>query len=329
MDDLVRYYRECGSPMPENTFNDANDEITVIELARHGPDGPIQHEILKLSGALRDTWMAAETSRADKMVLLQLLQLKIEKDMQPQRWRLDISKANFDAVVRKFDLDNAIGYGCSTLEVCDQFSDSHRDSKWTSFSLHSGHYFAQYHKFRSDTRMNQGIYWTYPHLLSFMQQAVVHQRVLADHPFYLSLCTAVALGAMTDSRLSFIQHEIASIEHRTGFNVWIRDSVRPAEGDYSTLSAKASGYASSLAGNKRMTRMTRSVLTMFDRCAATHASTVRGVCRRRAETVAARVDLLLHRSESQLNFIDVLIARAQNQSNAVSRKIKPARNVKY
>jgi hypothetical protein len=321
MNDLVRCYQGCNSQQQDLVFNDNNDEITVIELTRGEIGGPVQCSVLRIHGEEKNAWITADTAHCDRLVLLQLLQVRLNNWIKSARGQLDISKDNFNSIVTKFDLHDLIAYGQASVQSFGHVAESDGNDSSIHTSIHIDDYFAQFHKVHSNTRAMQGIYWAGERVLPFLHDAVTQQCALANHPFFLNLCTAIAFEIAITSRLSSMSELIAGIEHRTGFKIWDLHRFQPVKGSYSAISAITSGYATSLAANKRLNRLTKCILMSFDRHKSAQINATGRLEQHQVSFVASRIDLLLQQNEIQLILIDFLTTRVQNQLTAVSHSI--------
>lgn len=318
MNDLVCCYQGYNSKQQDLLFNDINDEITVIELTRSAAGGPVQWIVLRIQGAEKDAWISKDTAHSDRIVLLQLLQVCLDDENQSERGRLDINRHNFHAIISKFDLDDIVAYGKSSVQSFGQISESDGKNDSTFTAVHITDYFVQFHKCHGGSGATRGIYWAGQRVLPFLQNAIIQQRALARHPFFLNLCTTIAFEIAIATRLSSMSELIAGIEYRTGFKIWDLHCFQPVEGSHSAISAMTSGYATSLAANKRLNRLTRCILMSFDKHSNAQADVVGRLEQHQINLFVSQVDLLLQQNETQLILIDYVTTRIQNQLTAVS-----------
>jgi hypothetical protein len=317
MEELAHCYRACVPNQPELAFDDAVNKITIIELVSDDGGGSVETRILELSGQNKEHWLNTNMARGNEKVLARLLEIRFVNLHIFTRGQLDISRKDFERVTQIFDVTHAVSHGHTSMQSFGQTSKVVGGTKHTYTAVHIADYFAQFHKINGDTGLVEGVYWANERVLPFMRSVIIQQRSLVTHPFFLNLCTAITFDIAITSRLCSTSDLIAGIENRTGFKVWALQRFKPTEGSYPTISAAASGYAASLAANKRLNILERCILKSAAEFIAVHESAVAKVEQHRTDRVTSQIDLLLQENEVQLILIDFLSSRIQTQLTAV------------
>lgn len=319
MDDLVRFYRECGPLGHIRNFNDKNHSIVIIEMRRVIVSGAVEFEVLRLKESDISPWLSAKTSRPGTRVVFQLLQLAEKTDVDTSYKYLDISQNNFDTVLRKFHLQSLLDYGTTASQVFASATEGAGDSLCTFSVIHVDDYFAMFYRHDHTMELTRGVCWTNDHIGTCLERALDYHRICAGHPLLLNLCMAQALNIATDSRLCTINDEISSIEIRTGFKVWLLAHCKPADSDLHTLSARATGNSTSVAAHRRANRVVKQLLGSVAAFHSHSLSTV-DVTDEATKKICDHALLLSQRSDSQLDLLEFLATRVDNQLTAVSVK---------
>ena len=149
------------------------------------------------------------------------------------------------------------------------------------------------------------------------QDGLAYLASLAFHPFYPLLAAAIAFNLAIAGRLAEVQQKVSEVEHKTGCHAWSMHHYAKADGDYSSLSARMSVVATTLAANKRLNGMAAEILPTFNAHSDLWQKHATKHTWKETGLVAVHINHLTGRLATQRIHIEYNMARVQNQLTAV------------
>ena len=237
-------------------------------------------------------------------------------------YRLDIKEDNYRHCLDRFDVSDYAPYAFSAAMTFDVIPRLHR-GKMNGFfaSVFSEHFFGMLSVYDEEAQCCFGLVFGADAILSRFCEALSSLKALCLEPGYCLLSTAATFNAYHNYRLTVTSHLIARVEKRTRYSSWDNIAHVTADEPLSDLSAQMSGIATSLAANRRLTKMADEILRSIDG-QSTLADGGIPWCPDHMHAINQKfhshICIIKRRVAVQQVHIELLLAQVQNQLTAVS-----------
>jgi hypothetical protein len=259
MEGLYNFYADHGVRYTSHAFNTSCQDFEVTDALIGVETTGIPVETMRLLNSNVDNWLRTqEGSSALHMVWVPLL-----KDTMP--WRYEIRESTFDATSKHFHV-KALRYGSTAAAGFANF----RTGNVTSYSAFLSDLLVFAWSFDASTSATRGICLGDPWIISTPQNLLQYQSALIRHPMAVRYMVIIILGTLMDRDLLRENRNIAEVENRTGYYGWKKSFAGVAKGEYSTLSARMSGCATSLAGQQKIAKISREALAFVSTMSSEH-----------------------------------------------------------
>lgn len=311
MKDLMQFYAEKGSNLPHG-FNNGKDQFEVFEALQNGENGAIGLERSQQGCDWIDT-VKQTSALSRKEALLRIILIPLTN---PRAYRFDIKEEIFILLFRQLNLKQLYRIAHTSPMSIDVIPTYDTQGAMSGFSCslfidtYVGLYFTHHHC----SGLTHGICWATPTLLSHLQDALISLQGLARHPHYILLCIALAFNSSDETHLIKAHQYVGSVEKRTSYHGWDVGEYRSAEGSFSELSAKTSGFATALTATKRLDNVIDEILGILEDTSLVSSALDVKLLR----AFEAHVKTLRMRTATQHKHVDFLLSRVQHQLTAVS-----------
>ena len=314
MDHLLDFYAENQVAVPEHDFNCENNDIEVLD-AFADPNTPAQCVVSRQTTQSLPNWMRP-SNVSGRQSFFKIVLVPVFKTRDP--YRFDIKEENFDFVMKGFGLERLRRFAHASDMNFDIIPKTDRDTVCGFLcSIFIVHFVGLYMMYDHRAGPMKCVCWATITQLSRLRTAFIRFKDMAQHPFYLLFCAAIAFNSYQDYRLSKVHNSVSSLERRTGYHAWTSIAFPTAQGSFSELSAGMSGSATSLATSERLVRMVEEILNALDDVSLLSGQIDSQSCR----MIDTHVKVIRRRLKVQLVLIDLLASRVQNQLTAVSTSL--------
>ncbi|KAL9619967.1 MAG: hypothetical protein Q9160_005436 [Pyrenula sp. 1 TL-2023] len=311
MENLIEFYAGKSSNLPHG-FDNKKDHFEVFEALQNSDNTPIKPERSQQDRDWIDT-VKPNSALSQRRVLLRLV--LIPTSNRSRVYRFDIKQEIFSLLFRQLDLKQLYRLANTspmTFDVIPMYDPQGAVSGFSS-SLFIETYIWLYLTHHHSSGLTQGICWATPGLLSRLQDALISLQSLARHPHYILLCIALAFNSSDDINIIAVHEYVGSVEKRTGYHGWDVGEYRSAEGPFSELSAKTSGFATALTATKRPDNIIDEILGIFEDTLLVPST----LDVKLLKAFEAHVKTLRMRTAMQHKQADFLLSRVQHQLTAL------------
>lgn len=313
MEGLMDFNSQHPGFVAPNDFNSANEAINVMEVISTSHDAAPKIESRRISVHDLSVWLR-NPCRSGERTLMTLVLVPLINTRNP--YRFDVNQEAFEQVLKKFGLERLYSFAHTTgmtFDVIPNTPGSQDPDGLNYYSIFLEHFFGLYMVDDPATGSQRGMLWTAPRPMELFRDAIINLQPLARHPYFVMLAASVAFNAYHNYRLGETNFQISTVEKRTGHQGWDMIAFPSAEGEFSSLSAKMSGLATTLAANRRLNGMVDEILKVLGDTFHLPDGVEHGVC----VSFETHRKFLQRRLSIQQLHIDLLMSRVQTQLTAV------------
>ena len=309
------FYSAAGTHLPELDFNEQTESISLTSIT-YDPQRGMDSARKVVSNREEMSTATLESLQGRKLIAC-IATVPLIKGRNP--YLLDISEKNYNHVLDTFGLRDYTRYAGSTrltFDVIPRFE----NGKVCGFyaSLFYDHFFGLYTSYSEASGLTLGLCWGGENILPAFVASISNLRSLASQPGFFLLATAAALNFHLSYRLPTMDVCVSQVEKSTGYMGWDMSAYESANGSLSDLSATMSGYRTSLAAGRRVSKACDEILSKVgsDKCLISGYVPLKS--NSTEDMFTAHHVTLLRRVRMQNIHIEFLFSRIDNQLTAVS-----------